>query len=32
VVASPMDLETLFGDDQDSEAYPERKNDLAEGW
>ena len=32
VVASPMDLETLFGDDQDCEAYPERKNDLAEGW
>jgi DNA segregation ATPase FtsK/SpoIIIE, S-DNA-T family len=32
VVASPMDLETLFGDDEDSESYPERKSDLAEGW
>jgi DNA segregation ATPase FtsK/SpoIIIE, S-DNA-T family len=32
VVASPMDLETMFGDDQDSGSYPERKNDLAEGW
>jgi DNA segregation ATPase FtsK/SpoIIIE, S-DNA-T family len=32
VVASPMDLETLFGDDEDSQSYPERKSDLAEGW
>jgi hypothetical protein len=27
-----MDLETMFGDEQDSGSYPERKNDLAEGW
>jgi S-DNA-T family DNA segregation ATPase FtsK/SpoIIIE len=32
VVASPMDLESLFGDDGESDAYPERKADLAEGW
>jgi len=32
VVASPMDLETMFGDDEDSPSYPERKSDLAEGW
>jgi S-DNA-T family DNA segregation ATPase FtsK/SpoIIIE len=32
VVASPMDLETMFGDEEDSEAYPQRKSDLAEGW
>jgi S-DNA-T family DNA segregation ATPase FtsK/SpoIIIE len=32
VVASPMDLESLFGDDAESDAYPERKADLAEGW
>ncbi len=32
VVASPMELETMFGDDEDSESYPERKSDLAEGW
>ena len=32
VVASPMDLETMFGDDQESESYAERNNDLAEGW
>jgi S-DNA-T family DNA segregation ATPase FtsK/SpoIIIE len=32
VVASPMDLETMFGEDGDSPTYPERKSDLAEGW
>jgi DNA segregation ATPase FtsK/SpoIIIE, S-DNA-T family len=32
VVASPMDLETLFGEEEDSSSYPERKSDLAEGW
>ena len=32
VVASPMDLETLFGDEEDGPSYPERKSDLAEGW
>jgi S-DNA-T family DNA segregation ATPase FtsK/SpoIIIE len=32
VVASPMDLETLFGDAEDSASHPERKSDLAEGW
>ncbi|HEX5849899.1 MAG TPA: DNA translocase FtsK, partial [Rubrobacter sp.] len=32
VVASPMDLETLFGGGEDANAYPERKSDLAEGW
>jgi S-DNA-T family DNA segregation ATPase FtsK/SpoIIIE len=32
VVASVMDLETMFGDDDDSASIPERKSDLAEGW
>jgi S-DNA-T family DNA segregation ATPase FtsK/SpoIIIE len=32
VVASPMDLETMFGEDEDSASYPDRKSDLAEGW
>ncbi len=32
VVASPMDLETLFGGGEDANAYPDRKSDLAEGW
>jgi DNA segregation ATPase FtsK/SpoIIIE, S-DNA-T family len=32
VVASAMDLESMFGDGEDSETYPERKTDLAEGW
>jgi DNA segregation ATPase FtsK/SpoIIIE, S-DNA-T family len=32
VVASSMDLETMFGDDEDSASYPEGKSDLAEGW
>jgi S-DNA-T family DNA segregation ATPase FtsK/SpoIIIE len=32
VVASPMDLETLFGGEDDSAAYPKGKSGLAEGW
>ncbi|CAN5828948.1 DNA translocase SpoIIIE [soil metagenome] len=32
VVATTMDLETMFGEDGDSDDYPERKADLAEGW
>jgi DNA segregation ATPase FtsK/SpoIIIE, S-DNA-T family len=32
VVASVMDLETMFSDDEDSASIPERKSDLAEGW
>jgi S-DNA-T family DNA segregation ATPase FtsK/SpoIIIE len=32
VVATTMDLETMFGDDQGSNDYPEGKGDLAEGW
>jgi S-DNA-T family DNA segregation ATPase FtsK/SpoIIIE len=32
VVASPMDLETLFGGEDDSAAYPQGKSGLAEGW
>ena len=32
VVASPMDIEALFGGGEDASAYPERKTDLAEGW
>jgi S-DNA-T family DNA segregation ATPase FtsK/SpoIIIE len=32
VVASSMDLETLFGDEEEGPSYPERKSDLAEGW
>jgi DNA segregation ATPase FtsK/SpoIIIE, S-DNA-T family len=32
VVATSMDLESMFGEGEDSDAYPERKTDLAEGW
>ena len=32
VVATAMDLESLFGDGEGSESYPERRSDLAEGW
>jgi DNA segregation ATPase FtsK/SpoIIIE, S-DNA-T family len=32
VVATLMDLESMFGEGEDSDAYPERKTDLAEGW
>jgi S-DNA-T family DNA segregation ATPase FtsK/SpoIIIE len=32
VVASPMDLETMFGDGDNAESYPEGKSDLTEGW
>jgi S-DNA-T family DNA segregation ATPase FtsK/SpoIIIE len=32
VMASPMDLESLFGEDDDPDSHPERKADLAEGW
>jgi S-DNA-T family DNA segregation ATPase FtsK/SpoIIIE len=32
VVATTMDLETMFGDDPGSNDYPEGKGDLAEGW
>jgi DNA segregation ATPase FtsK/SpoIIIE, S-DNA-T family len=32
VVATTMDLETLFGDGESSETDPDRKADLAEGW
>ena len=32
VVASPMDLESLFGGGEDAAAHPQRKSDLAEGW
>jgi hypothetical protein len=27
-----MDLESMFGDGEDSDGYPERKTDLAEDW
>ncbi|MGH3145479.1 MAG: DNA translocase FtsK, partial [Rubrobacter sp.] len=32
VVASPMDVESLFGDGRDSDPYPNRKADSAEDW
>jgi DNA segregation ATPase FtsK/SpoIIIE, S-DNA-T family len=32
VVASAMDLQTLFGEGDDSVSYPERERDLPEGW
>jgi S-DNA-T family DNA segregation ATPase FtsK/SpoIIIE len=32
VVATTMDLETMFGDDPGSDDYPEGKAGLAEGW
>ncbi len=32
VVASPMELESLFGDDEDADELPGGKADLAEGW
>jgi DNA segregation ATPase FtsK/SpoIIIE, S-DNA-T family len=32
VVASVMDLESMFGDGEDPDSYPERRTDLAEGW
>jgi hypothetical protein len=27
-----MDLQTLFGEGDDSVSYPERERDLPEGW
>lgn len=32
VVATTMDLETMFGDEPDSDDYAQGKADLAEGW
>ncbi|MGH3146152.1 MAG: DNA translocase FtsK, partial [Rubrobacter sp.] len=32
VVASPLDLESMFSDEGDPNTNPERKADLAEGW
>ena len=32
VVASALDLESMFGDGEAPDPYPERKTDLTEGW